>query len=41
MKKAYISPQVELLPLSIEQSICDFSITQYTVISGELDGDSD
>ena len=41
MKKDYISPQVEPLPLNMEQSLCLTSIEQRMLEEGLLDPDSD
>lgn len=41
MKKDYISPQVEPLPLNMDQSLCLTSIEQRMLEEGYLDPDSD
>lgn len=41
MKKTYISPQAEMLPLSMEQSLCGISDQSYLIIGGAYDDDSD
>ena len=41
MKKDYISPQVEPLPLNMDQSLCLTSIEQRMLEDGMYDDDSD
>lgn len=41
MKKDYISPQVEPLPLNMDQSLCLTSVEQRMLEEGLLDDDSD
>lgn len=41
MKVEYKSPVTELVPLSMDQSLCQTSLEKYLIISGELDDDSD